>query len=261
MRKWMEKTLALAAVAISVGFAKNAKATSITGTLETVSPYAFPTIYLQGEGDLSGGVGQIQWQGVSTNAAPFNGAFDTYCIDLIQDIYFGSTYTFTEGALSSGPNPGAYPDGQTGGMGTAKADEIDELFGSDYSATLASGQTGDDDREAFQLAIWSIIYNNDTSVSNTSDPFYVVSGIDANAISTANSWLVEAADPANQDLDATNVIGLFAENGAQDQVALGGPTVDRLTPAGVPLPSSAAMGGALLAGAMVIARIRRAVRA
>jgi hypothetical protein len=257
----MEKTLALAAVAIGVGFAQSAKATSITGTLETVSPYAFPTVYLQGEGDMAGGVGQIQWQGVSANAAPFAGAFDTYCIDLIQDVYFGCTYTFNEGALSGGPNPGAYPNGQTGGMGTAKADEIDELYGSHYAATLASGQTGDDDRQAFQLAIWNIVYDTDTSVSDGSGSFYVASGVDTNAINTANSWLVEAANPANQDLDATNVIGLFAENGAQDQVALGGPTPDRLTPAGVPLPSSAAMGGALLAGAMVIARFRRPVRA
>src|ERR1700721_857485 len=210
MRNLIRKSLALAAVAIGLSFAQGAKATTITATLTGLDPYTFPTIYLQGEGNMSGGVGQIQWQGLSTNAVPFNGAFDTYCISLIQDIYFGSTYTFTEGSLNSAPNSGAYPNGQTGGMGTGKADEIDELFGSHYGDTLLTGQTGTDNREAFQLAIWNIIYDTDTSVSSGSGSFYAVSGVDTGVITTANSWLSEAANTSNQDLDATNVVALLA---------------------------------------------------
>ncbi|HUB27290.1 MAG TPA: hypothetical protein VL992_17835, partial [Tepidisphaeraceae bacterium] len=144
-------------------------------------------------------------------------------------------------------NPGAYPAGDgTGPMGMAKADEIDELFGADYAATLLTGQVGEDNREAMQLAIWNIVYDTDTTVNSGS--FYVVSGVDANAISTANTWLANAANPQNQVYDANDVVALLGANGAQDQLAV----------IPCPLPPAAWGGGILLAGVAAM-RIRRSM--
>lgn len=247
MRKMTCKSLALVVAAAGLAMPMLAHADTITATLETLNPDTFPTMYLAGEGNISGGAGLIGWQGVSTNDAPFNGTFNTFCIDLIQDINFGSSYTYTLTPLQNAPNSGAFPSGTpTTGMGIAKADEIEELIGSHYAQTLTSGQAGADADSAMQLAIWNIIYDTDTSVSTGSGSFYAVSGFDTTAINEANSWLVEAANPANQDLDNPNVIALVGENGAQDQLAV----------TAVPDPSTTA-GCTVLLGGYALMRSRK----
>jgi hypothetical protein len=245
----MKRTTLASLVAVAgLAMPMLAHADTISATLETLNPYAFPTVSLDGQ-NYTGGVGLIGWQGSSSNEAPFNGAFNTYCIDLIQDIGFGGTYSFTLTPLADAPKSSAFPGGTpTNGMGLAKADEIEELIGSHYNSTLANTQAGADAATAVQLAIWNIIYDTDNSVSTGSGTFYVVSGIDSTAISEANSWLTEAANPANQGLDATNIVALVAANGAQDQLAV--------TP--VPVPSAAIGGSVLLAGYGLVRSRKRA---
>jgi hypothetical protein len=212
--------------------------------LQTIDPYVFGTVHLDGAGDIGGGIGEIVWQGDAGNASPFNGQFDTYCIDLIEDIYFGSTYTFTVGSLANSPKPSAYPGGNLNGMGTIKANEIAEMYAQHYADTLPGGNG--DEREAFQLAIWNMVYDTDTSVSTGDGVFYATGDVSGNAISIANGWLVDAANPANQAIyHANDLISLVGDRGVQDQITID-PNITITT--GTPLPNSATGGSLLLAG-------------
>jgi hypothetical protein len=256
MRKLYRATLGLLAAALSGAVPQLARAVSITATLQSVDPNGSPTMYLKGEGDVTGGVGAISWKGISSNATPFNGSFTTYCIDLIQGITVNHTYSFTEAPIQDAPKSAAYPTGTpTTGMGTAKADEIEELVGEHYSSTLGTSSTAETDKTAFQLAIWNIIYDTDQSVSNKSGNFYTVSGFSSSAISTANTWLADAANPNNAHYDDTNVIALIGQNGAQDQLAIL-PTTTGGGSATVPVPP-AALGGAALLSGLALAKARK----
>jgi hypothetical protein len=141
-------------------------------------------------------------------------------------------------------------------MGAAKAAEIEELFGQHYSSLST-----DDEIQAFQLAIWNIIYDTDTSVEDGAGNFYVIGAsensaantaggdvLDSNTITLADEWLAEAADPSNQDLDNDNLQALTGQIGIQDQITVGNP---------VPLPSSAMCGVVLLACCGVAKRMSR----
>jgi|GEM_PF-2810685 len=252
--------LALAAACMTPSLVK---ADTISATLTGLSPYTFGSVYLQGAGSLNGGVGNILWQGANVNPAPFNGAFNTYCIDLIQDIGFGGNYTFTTAALAGAPKSGAYPGGTpANGMGSSKATEIETLFGMHLSDTQGDSPSANIDREAFQLAIWNVIYDTDTSVSDGSGTFYAISnsGLDASAIGAANGYLTDISNSSNQSQYAVNdLVALIGQNGAQDQVAVNplGPTPTH-DPLPAPLPAAAPVGLlAMAAGAFAKWRQRR----
>jgi len=232
------------ALVAGLGLSRAAKADTITATLETVDPFVGGDLILQGYGDIDGGIGAIVWQGQSTNPSPFNGTFDTYCIDLIEDIYLGQSYTFDTGIVADSPKSTAFPDGNPDGMGAAKADELAELFGQQYALTLPAGNGVD--REAFQLAIWNIIYDTDTSVSPGDGTFYATGDVSSTAISIANGFLADAANPGDEALyHADDLITLIGENGAQDQITV---DPDITIGTGVPTPSSAMGGAVLMAG-------------
>jgi hypothetical protein len=238
--------ISLMALAACWAGASMAKAdTVITAQLTGLNPWAFGTIHLAGAGDEDGGIGNIIWQGNSGNAAPFTGTFNTYCIDLEENIYFGSSYSFVIAPLADAPKESAYP-GDTGGpMGAEKATEIEELFGQHYADTL--GVNDGVDCEAMQLAIWNIIYDTDTSVSTGDGTFYADGDVDPNAIAIANSWLVDAANPQDQALyQADDLEALIGCDGAQDQIVVN-PLIP-ISTTSVPLPTSAMGGSVLLAG-------------
>jgi hypothetical protein len=243
-------TLALGAI---FGTGRAAHAETVTATLQTVDPYVFGTVHLDGAGDIGGGIGTIVWQGDASNDSPFNGQFTTYCIDLLEDINFGNTYTYTVGNLQTSPKPSAFPGGNIlGGMGVLKFNEIAELFAQHYAATLPGGNA--DQREAFQLAIWNMVYDTDTSVSTGDGAFYATGNIDGNAITIANGWLVDAASLSNQlTYHATDLISLVGGPGVQDQVAID-PNITIST--GTPLPNSA-LGGSLLLAGLSLAGVRK----
>lgn len=259
MHRSIRKSLSLLALAIGCAVPSFAKAQTITATLNTVDPYVFGHVNLSGAGSLDGGIGNIDWTGVSSNVAPFNSTFNTYCIDLIQDISFGNSYTYTIAPLSSAPNSGAYPGGTpTTGMGASKADELEALYGVDYGSTLGTSASEETAKEAFQLAIWNIVYDTDSTVS--SGTFSAGSDVSTAAISVANGFLSDALNPSNQQYDATNLIALLGQNGAQDQIAMNGPVPIDAIPQGAPLPSSGAAGMVLL-GAVAAMRLRRRILA
>jgi hypothetical protein len=244
MRSSIRTMTCLIALAIGSMVPSMAKAETITATLTGLDPWAFGTLHLDGVGDDAGGIGNILWQGSSNNDSPFNGAFNTYCIDLIENIYFGGNYTFVVAPLQDAPKESAYP-GDTGGpMGAGKANELAELFGQHYADTLPVGNGVE--REAMQLAIWNIIYDTDTSVSTGAGAFYADGDVDPTAICIANCWLADAANPLDQELyHADDLEALIGCGGAQDQIVVN-PTVTITT--GVPQPAPALGGGLLIAG-------------
>jgi MYXO-CTERM domain-containing protein len=248
MHRSIRHSLYFLAAVVALVMPELTRAQTISATLNTISPYTFGSVYLQGAGVLSGGVGSLVWTGSSTNAVPFNGGFNTYCIDLVEDVYFGSAYTYTLQPLAGAPKSGGFlPGGSNTGMGPAKATEIETLYGMHLADTTAGTPTALIDEEAFQLAIWNIIYDTDNSVDLGGGSFYAYSGLDAAAISTADSYLADAASPANQARYAvSDVEALVGPNGVQDQIVVNPNLPFTTEAASAPLPAAAPGGVALL---------------
>lgn len=227
-------------LSVAVGVSDVARAASVTAELTGLTPYVFPTMYLQGEGDITGGTGAIGWQGQSGNALGLTSSFNTFCIDLVQDIYFGSTYTFDVMGIANAPQPGAYPPGgPITGMGATKASELNTLYAEQFD-----NLTTDDELEAFQLAIWNIVYDTDASVSSGAGSFYIVSGFDSNTKNLASSYLAAATNLSDQKVFDGTLVALVGEDGAQDQIYA----------SQVPLPRTILGGGILLGACMFVRR-------
>jgi hypothetical protein len=259
MKRIVRGVIGLVALAVIGGFCQSSRADTVTATLEGLTPYSFPNMYLVGQGTIGGGAGAIGWQGQSGNALGLTGAFQTYCIDLIQDIYFGDPYTYDVQVLSTAPQPGAYPNGQTGGMGAQKASELNTLFQENFN-----NLSTDDDMQAFQLAIWSIVYDTPTQlangpgVENTNDNFYVLNSLnDGTVISIADGYLTSAVNLSDQETFSGTLVALVGENGAQDQIYAGPPS---LGSSPVPLPSSS-IGGCVLLGMCGLGAVAKKRRA
>jgi hypothetical protein len=255
MRSYVRAGCVAAAVCwiASFGYAE-----TITATLNTLTPSAFPTVELSyppsSPIQITGGAGSIGWiNGVTSNPTGdpnFTPSFNTYCIDLLQDIYFGHTYTYVLSDLASGsPQAGAYPAGApvSSPMGSVRAADITRLYDLHYADTLGANPT--DNKTAFQLAIWNLIYDAsgagnlpDATVSNGN--FFVVSGVSSSVITTANNWL---ADVLNSNLTPTGnytVDALVGQNGAQDQIYATPSVGGNVNPA--PAPRSLSAGVMLL---------------
>jgi hypothetical protein len=248
MKKLMKSLLGVIALSIVAALSQSARADTVTATLTGLTPYVFPTSYLQGAGDITGGTGAIGWQGVGSNPTAFTGSFNTFCIDLIQDIYFGSTYTYVETPVASAPQPGAYPSGSpVTGMGVLKASELNTLFAEQFN-----NLTSNDALEAFQIAIWNVVYDTDASVSTGDGTFYVVSGFDSSVINLANGYLAGATDLSHQEVFGGTLIALVGEDGAQDQIYAQNPTQNQN--ASVPAPQTWLGGGVLLGACLLVRR-------
>ncbi len=254
MRKAKLAALCLA-VAGFLGLGNMARAETVTAKLVGLSPFAGGDLVLNGTAISGDGVGELEWDGTGFgNNSPFNGPFTSFCIDLQEVIQFNNVYSFDlNAALSTAPKATAYPAPLSGPMGPTKANEMSELFGSHFGSLSTA-----DDLQAFQLAIWNIVYDTDATVS--SGIFAVTGGIDSTAISEANSWLTEALDPSNLALHHDNqLVALtgIADSAPfpQDQI-VHDPNIPIDT--GVPLPSSLLAGSVLLAG-LGIARVGRKV--
>jgi hypothetical protein len=251
------------AVAGIIGLGRAARAETVTAKLTGIDPMSGGDLYLNGVNIGGDYVGELEWDGTGEgNNAPFNGPFNTFCIDLNENIYFNGTYTFNYDLdVADAPKSTAYPSPLSGPMGTTRANELSELFGQHF-AGLSTG----DDLQAFQLAIWAIVYDTTTQVNTvTSGIFYVASGVDSTAISEADAWLADAANPANlatyHDNQLVALVGSTAGNGPypQDQIVID--STIPISSNGVPLPSSA-VGGAILIAGLGLARWgRKALKA
>jgi hypothetical protein len=259
------RTVLVAAVGAVGMLCQTSRADTVTATLGTVIPYAFPTISLDGTQE-SGGVGLITWQGQAGNPLGLTGAFGTYCIDLNQNVYLGNPtpYTFTVTPLASSPQPGAYPAGDpngTGPMGAVKASELNTLYAEQFN-----GLSTDDQFQAFQAAVWAIVYDTptelatDPDVSASGNNFYIVGGLnDGTVVGLANSYLAAAVNLSAQETYSGTLVALVGENGAQDQV-YATPTNFGSPGTPVPLPRTS-IGGCVLLGMCGLGAIAKKRRA
>jgi hypothetical protein len=126
---------------------------------------------------LSFGVHRTVGGNQNVQAGGFNGIWDNttpivfWCFDLDHFFSLGNTYDYTASAL-----------------GGSIADTLARLFNEAYGSAGASNVNS----AAFQLAIWNILYDSDSSVSNGQGSFYATSG-NAAAIAQANTWLQNLA--------------------------------------------------------------------
>lgn len=168
--------------------------------------------------------------------------FNTFCIEILQNIYFGEKYSYSTAALQEAPQRTGTPEA----MGLVKANLIRELW-AQWSGDLTDATK----YEAFQVAIWNIIYDTDFSVSSGSGLFYLTTSQGnatqtAHVLSQANTYLNYLAtnDPTGSgSLSMANLVAL-SNLGAQDQVALLNPGYNPPPPGGgspqpVPAPPTA----------------------
>jgi hypothetical protein len=194
--------------------------TLVTVTLNPVpggSPY-----------QVTGIAGEYHWQEVAGSSPILgnNGSFDTFCVEITQDINFNEppyTYTTTD-PLSLAPEPG---DG-FGPMGVLKADLIRELWFADIDSVVDAPTAA-----TFQYAVWDIIYGTSLHVDAANQ-----------GLLNSAEGLVGALDPTGNG-PQSNLIALTSNgaNGAQDQVT--GASLSPNVPP-VPLPSTVSATAALL---------------
>jgi hypothetical protein len=192
-------------------------------------------------------------------------AFQTFCIELTQDIYSGGTYTFKLVNLANAPKPGSGTTGNGNGMGSTKATAIEDLWTLDYKAKWVtdSTKTTTDNIEAaaFQLAIWKI--ENDWGDAKTFDNFSAgnfqasaATGTDgAKAIAQATTWLTTLSNTNPNSVNPADLIALSSP-GLQDQV-MAVPS----SPSFVPTPAPSTLYLAVIgAAALVLYGYRRGSR-
>ncbi len=250
--------------AVLVGVASSAHAETVTANLQSLTPFfEGAQLSLGGSTINTDALGELNWAGNSSDLAPFNSTFSTFCLDLVDNVGVGGNYTFiVDPALSTAPRPAA-----GGPMGSDAALEMQSLYANHFG-TLSS----DADRVAFQLSIWSIVYNvfGENMVNNSGLNFFVVGGVNSSVINEANGWLAAAYNAATTLTGPfdSNVVALLGtqvpgtDSFAQDQVFVGDVPGGGVPNFGVPEISSSGLGSlaALLVGMMAIRESKRGVR-
>ena len=263
----------ISAVALVAGLAvaSAARADSVTlslpGDINTaVDPGVKGGLNLNVQGNAINGayVGTINWTVAGSTSPMYTAgqATSTYCIQALQDVYTGGTYTFDIVNLNSPGLPSGGPD--AGVLDTTAASQIQGLANAYFpDAGLAfGGFTANETAAAFQLAIWEIEYDggqggeafpqvanyNYFAQGNLMATGATSEGTDA--ITLANSWL--------NNFSAAQGVNSFAlvSDGAQDQLAFqpGGGTFQ--VPS-APLPAAFPGGVALLSGLFGARKFKR----
>ena len=226
----MRITKCVVAVIAATVLAAYSHAATITATFESVGGGGvLVTPSLNGTSIGTGLAGQYFWKQQSGSPVLGNGGnFLTFCIELTQDIDFNQPpYQYSIVDLATAPQPGTYIGAN--GMGTARADEIRELFGQDLSKVVDTSTAA-----TFQFAVWRILYGSALTLDSAN----------AGRLATADSWIA----------------GLNANGAKASLIALSSPTAQDQVTIATPLPS-AAWGGMLLIGFVGFARFCRKARA
>lgn len=132
------------------------------------------------QGDTAGPIlwqtptaGQFTWTNVTgdARAAGLPASFKSFCIDGLQAVVPGSSWTFSDftSAINAGPLGGANV-----GMGGERANLLTSFWDQRGPADMITGFTDRIDAAAFQLAIWEIV--NDASASGTGASFDFAAG-------------------------------------------------------------------------------------
>src|SRR5438105_1978441 len=154
---------AIAVMAIALS-GSAAPADTISATLVDInsgSPYETVNVTFNGFA-LDHAIAGIQnWQRQSGTQFRGSNFFDTFCVDIVQDVRLGGTYSYNVSSnIADAPKPGTYVQtlGTGTGMGSIRADMIAELWAKFYTPDMSEA-----DAAAFQTAIWELVYENRTS--------------------------------------------------------------------------------------------------
>jgi hypothetical protein len=182
-------------------------ATSFMGTGATSLALYDSSNHLQETWNSSQG-GLLGWTNVTVNglAAP---NFNTSCIEVLQNVSWGSPAQWTIVDLATAPKPNPL-NGLTAlsGMGTAVANLIETLYNTHY----ADAETSHTDAGAYQIAIWKLVYDGAGVVSG---PDFTTGRLQANdtaEVELADLWLKGLTGTFHSD-----VVGLSSDS-FQDQV-------------------------------------------
>jgi hypothetical protein len=201
-----------------------ANASTLNATFNNVSPNDVVSLSLDGGSSYNSYyAGVMDWTKTGGDYAGVSGDFTTFCIEITEHVGFGGAYSFTMG------DPSAGPTSFVGGMGVAKAALLSELYGRYYNTTNFSIN---DNAAAFQIAVWEIVNDADTSLS--AGDFRVQNN--GAYYTTAQNWL----NSLNGTGPTMHIDAMLA-NGVQDQIV-------------VPEPASLCM---MLLSALPLLRRRR----
>src|SRR5262249_14435110 len=101
--------------------------------------------------------GQMNWTKTGGDYTGVTGNFSTFCIEITEHVGFGGAYNYTIGA------PATRPTSFVGGIGVAKSALPPELYARYYTTT---NFTTNANAAAFQVAVWEIVNDSDTSLSS-----------------------------------------------------------------------------------------------
>jgi len=115
----------------------------------------------------SGGSFSNTWAGFtnatfvnSTSTDVLDGAYELFCLQLLQSIHFGTTNTFAIQPTLAGN----IPDGPPGALSPVAASAVENMFSEADGLQYLSN----DDSAAFQLALWDITFDYDGSLASLS---------------------------------------------------------------------------------------------
>jgi hypothetical protein len=227
---------------LSLAMSIPASADTIKATITNVTPSQTLGIVYNGHSE-NAWAGILQWKLNEGSTLGLNSNFQTFCVEIAQNVYVNSKYTFNVVSASDTP----YPTFSTG-MGAARADRLEELFGRYYDIADDSNNNA----AAFQVAVWEIV--NDDTLSLNAGAF---------KLSTPSSTIGNLAQGWLNSINGTGQtakIGGLTSASYQDQVYFISmdPTPGPIP--SVPVPAAAWTGGALLLG-LAVAKARKMAQA
>lgn len=215
--------------AMSVAAAANAGFDTICATFNSVSPGSDGQYSLNSGANWqnTGTAGLFNWTRTSGSYSGAQGNFMSFCTELGEHVGYGNNYCYDVMALESAPN-------SLGGMGSAKANLLRELFGRYYTPAFGSVLSANA-ATAMQLSIWEIVFETGGSLDLTAGNAQFVNNNGA-AVALAQSYLasLDGSGPMNNDIVAMSAAGV------QDHI--------------IPAPGTMALIGV---GSLAIARRRR----
>ena len=225
---WAVKLAIIFAAAAFAGFTLQANTVIVTFNGEQTSE-AIQRDVGDGAGfvDTTTGMFSFTRTGGTEPGAP-TGTFFAFCIEPREFVTTGDSYVYDFSDLSQGAT-------NIGGMGAAKADLLDELFGRYYPVIGAPIDAMH--ASAMQIAIWEIVRENSGTLNVSTGNVVFRNPADPAALTLAQTYL--------SSLDGTGprAYGLYAltEVGAQDVVFQETPEPVELLSTGVALISLALM--------------------